>query len=109
MNLNVCFPTELVPFAENVEWFMCTVVSDIRSGTSIIRHSVGRNIVSDYRGCRIIKRFLVQSNMVTVPQDKVELERMSDYRGVRLQRFCGTQPHQWALMCPHLFLVKCVG
>ena len=43
--------------------------------------------MSDYRGCLIIQCFLVQSNMVTVPHNMVRLERMLDYRGVRLQRF----------------------
>ena len=43
--------------------------------------------MSDYRGCRIIQCFLVQSNMVTVPHIMVGLERMLDYRGVGLQRF----------------------
>ena len=43
--------------------------------------------MSDYRGCWIIQCFLVQSNMVTVPHNMVGLERMLDYRGVRLQRF----------------------
>ena len=42
--------------------------------------------MSDYRGCRIIQCFLVQSNMVTVPHNMVGLERMLDYRGVGLQR-----------------------
>ena len=43
--------------------------------------------MSDYRGCRIIQCFLVQSNMVSVSQNMVGLERMLDYRGVGLQRF----------------------
>ena len=43
--------------------------------------------MSDYRGYRIIQCFLVQSNMVTVPHNMVDLERKLDYRGVGLQRF----------------------
>ena len=41
----------------------------------------------DYRGCQIIQCFIVQSNMASVSQNKVGLERMLDYRGVGLQRF----------------------
>ena len=47
--------------------------------------------MSDYRGCRIIQCFLVQSNMVSVPHNMVGLERILDYKGVGLQRFhCST-------------------
>ena len=45
--------------------------------------------MSDYRGCRIIQCFLVQSNMVTLPHNVVGLERMSDYRGSTVCLYAG--------------------
>ena len=56
------------------------------SGTLIIRHSVGSQIVSDYRS-RLLDygvTLTVYFNMVTVPHKMVELVRMSDYRDVGL-------------------------
>ena len=38
--------------------------------------------LSDYRGCRIVQCFVVQSNMVTVSQNMVRLERMLEYEGL---------------------------
>ena len=38
-------------------------------------------------GCRITECLLPYFNMVTLPHEMVGLERMSNYRGVKLERF----------------------
>ena len=59
----------------------------IYSDNSSIQHSMGlekcqSRRLSDYGGT-----LSITSYMVIAPHKMVELERMSDYRGVRLQRF----------------------
>jgi hypothetical protein len=57
------------------------------SETSLIQHSIGLEMNIGLGGCRIMEWLLAYFNMVTVPHEMVGLERMLDYRGVRLQRF----------------------
>ena len=60
--------------------------------------------MSDYRGCRIIQCFLVQSNMVSVSHNMVGLERMLDYRGVGLQRFHCMYVHECTYVHVHTYV-----
>ena len=57
------------------------------SETSLIRHSMGPENNVGLGGCQIMKCLLPYFNMVTAPHQTVGLERMSDYRGVGLERF----------------------
>ena len=57
------------------------------SETSLIRHSMGPEINVGLGGCWIMECLLPYLCMVTVPYIMVGLERMLDYRGVRLVRF----------------------
>ena len=61
------------------------------SETSLIRHSMGPEKNVGLGGCWIMECLLPYLSMVTVPHIMVRLERMLDYRGVRLARFhCST-------------------
>ena len=57
------------------------------SKTSLIRHSMGPENNVGLGGCWIMECLLPYLCMVTVPHIMVRLERMLDYRGVRLARF----------------------
>ena len=57
------------------------------SETSLIRHSMGSENNVGLGGCWIMECLLPYLCMVTVPHIMVGLERMLDYRGVRLARF----------------------
>ena len=57
------------------------------SETSLIRHSMEPENNVGLGCCWIMERLLPYLCMVTVPYIMVELERMLDYRGVRLERF----------------------
>ena len=59
----------------------------IYSETSPIRHSMGPENNVGLGGCWIMEFLLPYLCMVTVPHIMVGLERMLDYRGVRLERF----------------------
>ena len=62
-------------------------VSLYYSETSLIQHSMGPENNVRLGVCRIMKDLLAYSSKVTAPHKMVGLERMSDYRGVDLQRF----------------------
>ena len=57
------------------------------SETSLIRHSMGTENNVGLGGCWIMECLLPYLCMVTVPRIMVGLERLLDYRGVRLVRF----------------------
>ena len=57
------------------------------SETSLIRHSMGPENNIGLGGCWIMECLLPYLSMVTVPHIMVGLERMSNYRGVGLERF----------------------
>ena len=57
------------------------------SETSLIRHSMGPENNVGLGGCWIMECLLPYLCMVTVPHIMVRLERMLDYRSVRLARF----------------------
>ena len=57
------------------------------SENSLIRHSMGPENNVGLGGCWIMECLLLYLCMVTVPHIMVGLERMLDYRGVRLVRF----------------------
>ena len=59
----------------------------VYSETSLIRHSMGPENNVGLGGCWIMECLLPYLCMVTVPHIMVGLERMLDYRGVRLARF----------------------
>ena len=65
---------------------ICTCVC-MYSETSLIRHSMGPENNVGLGGCWIMESLLPYLCMVTVPHIMVRLERMLDYRGVRLARF----------------------
>ena len=54
---------------------------------TLIRHSMGHENNAGLGGCWIMECLLPYLSMVTVPHIMVGLERMSDYRSVRLARF----------------------
>ena len=76
------------------------VVSSDYSETSLIQHSMGPENNVGLGGCWIMEYLLPYLCMVTVPHIKVGLERMLDYRGVRLARFHCTYIH--AYVCTHV-------
>ena len=57
------------------------------SKTSLIRHSMGLGVSVGLGGCRTTELLLPYLNMEAMPDKMVRLERMSDYRGVGLERF----------------------
>ena len=60
---------------------------DVYSETSLIQHSMEPENNVGLGGCWIMECLLPYLSMVTVPHIMVGLERMLDYRGVRLERF----------------------
>ena len=66
---------------------MCVTYIYIYSETCLIRHSMGPENNVGLGGCWIMEYLLPYLCMVTVPHIMVGLERMLDYRGVRLERF----------------------
>ena len=70
------------------------------SKTSIIQHSVDNKMVSDCRGCQITEWLIAYFSMATVPHKMVGLERMSDYRGVGIQRFHWTHKTMFPVTVP---------
>ena len=70
--------------------YVCTY-----SETSLIQHSMGPENNVGLGGCWIMECLLPYLSMVTVPHIMVGLERMLDYRGVRLERFHCTYIDGW--------------